>query len=387
MKSAYNHEHVHNLNVIKETKRWAKHHFITTDQLTRINEVYKTPFYHPNLIIRILLFVAILLALSGATGLFFLMVSDSGETGISIASILYGLISFVVLEKGFIANYHFKSGVTEAIMYHACGFTIGGVGGLVDFDSPQIMLITSLLVFSFAGWRYFDLLTTVCALLSFAGILFYNFYEAGGILQQIIPFVFIIAFGLLYWGIKKLKRNAKYKLWIYNLIVIEVISVLFIYVAGNYLVVRELSVNLMNLELQNGDDIPFAFLFYALTVIFPIGFLFFGIKRKDIVLLRVSLVALAFSVFTFKYYYSVGHIEITLTLAGALLIGIAIILMRYLKVMRNGFTGDNFLSERWADMNIEAFVISQTMGGNIQSGSADVGGGGDSGGGGASTKF
>jgi uncharacterized membrane protein YgcG len=388
MNSAYNHQHVYNLSVIKEAKRWAKHNFITADQLARINQEYKTPFYHPNLIIRILLFIATLLALSGVTGLFFLFFSGSGETGISITSIIYGIGSFLTLEKMFIAKNHYKSGVTEAIMYHACGFTIGGVGGLVDFDSPQLMLITSLLVFAFAGWRYLDLLTTVCAVLSFAGLLFYNFYEAGGILQQIIPFVFIIAFGLLYWGIKKLKRNAKHKLWTNNLIIVEVISLLFIYAAGNYLVVRELSVNLMNLELQEGDNIPFAFLFYLLTVIIPVGFLVAGIRNKDLVLLRVSLVALAFSVFTFKYYYSLGHTEITLTLAGAILIGIAIMLMRYLKVMRNGFTGDNLLSERWADMNVEALVISQTMGGNVaHAGSTDVGGGGDSGGGGASTKF
>lgn len=387
MTSAYNHQHVYNLNVIKEAKRWAKHHFISADQLIKINEEYKTPFYHPNLIIRILLFVAILLALSGVTGLFFLIFSDSGETGLSIASILYGLASFIILEKVFIVNKHFKSGLTEAIMYHACGFTIGGVGGFVDFDSPQLMLITCLLVFGFAAYRYLDLLTTVAAVFSFAGILFYNFYQAGGILQQIIPFVFIVAFGVLYWRIKKLKRNEKHQLWTNNLIVVEVISLLFIYAAGNYLVVRELSVNLMELELQEGDNIPFALLFYVLTVIIPVGFLFFGINRKDIVLLRISLVALAFSVFTFKYYYSLGHTEIALTLAGAFLIGVAIILMRYLKIVRNGFTGDNLLSERWADMNVEAFVISQTMGGNVAHSGSDMGGGGDSGGGGASTKF
>ncbi len=388
MTSAYNHRHVYNLNVIKEVKRWAKHNFITTGQHTQINEEYKTPFYHPNLIIRILLFIATLLALSGVTGLFFLFFSGLGETGISVTSIIYGIASFVALEKMFIANNHFKSGVTEAMMYHACGFTIGGVGGLVDFDSPQLMLLTSLIVFSFAAFRYLDLLTTVAAVLSFAGILFYNFYQAGGILKQIIPFVFIIAFGLLYWRIKKLKGNEKHKLWTNNLIVVEVISLLFVYAAGNYLVVRELSVNLMDLELQEGENIPFAFLFYLLTVIIPVGFLVAGIKNKDLVLLRVSLVALAFSVFTFKYYYSLGHTEITLTLAGAILIGVAIMLMRYLKVIRNGFTGENLLSERWADMNVEAFVISQTMGGNVaQSGSDNLGGGGDSGGGGASTKF
>jgi hypothetical protein len=261
------------------------------------------------------------------------------------------------------------------------------MGGLVDFDSPQLMLITCLLVFVFAGWRYLDLLTTAGAVLSFAGILFYNFYEAGGILQEIIPFVFILAFGILYAGIKRVKRNKKYTLWTNNLIVVEVISLLFIYAAGNYLVVRELSVNLMELVLEEGENIPFAFLFYALTVIIPVGFLFFGIKNKDIVLLRVSLVALAFSVFTFKYYYSLGHTEITLTLAGALLIGAAIMLMRYLKIVRNGFTGENILSERWANMNVEAFVISQTMGGNVAHQGSDAGGGGESGGGGATTGF
>ena len=44
MTSAYNHQHVYNLNVIKEVKRWAKHNFVTADQLIPINEEYKTPF-------------------------------------------------------------------------------------------------------------------------------------------------------------------------------------------------------------------------------------------------------------------------------------------------------------------------------------------------------
>jgi phosphoribulokinase len=51
-------------------------------------------------------------------------------------------------------------------------------------------------------------------------------------------------------------------------------------------------------------------------------------------------------------------------LAGAILIGIAIALMHYLKSVRNGFTRENLLSEKWQSMNAEAFIISQTMGGN-----------------------
>ena len=66
----------------------------------------------------------------------------------------------------------------------------------------------------------------------------------------------------------------------------------------------------------------------------------------------------------------------------------AIALMRYLKIMRNGFTRENILSEKWGNMNVEAFVISQTMGGNQQSlQQPDMPGGGTSGGGGASSDF
>jgi len=389
MKNAYNNPWVYNLAVIKETKRWARHNYITDAQFVKISEEYKVPFYHPNLIIRILLFIATLLALSGVTGLFFLFVAEAGTVGISTMCIVYGIGSFVVLEKFFISKNHYKSGVTEAILYHACGFTIGGIAGLSDFDSTQLLLIACLVVFSFSAIRYLDLITTLAAIVSFAALLFYNCFEAGGIYKQIIPFVFIFSFSAIYFITKKVQKSSNLNVWSNNLLLVEAISLLLIYVSGNYLVVRELSVNLMELELTEGADIPFAFLFYFLTVFIPLLFLYVGIKNKDMVLLRVSLLVLACSVFTFKYYYSLGHTEITLTFAGVFLIGITIALMHYLNVIRNGFTRENLLSEKWQSMNAEAFIISQTMGGNqsVNQDGGQSGGGGDSGGGGATTGF
>ena len=387
MSSAYHETWVYNLAVIKEAKNWCKHGFIEKDQLSVIQQAYTVPFYHPNFIIRILLFVATLFALSGATGFFTLIFVDTGKEFISLACMGYGIGSFLVLEKLFIDKNHYKSGVTEAILYHACGFTIGGIGGVSDFNE-HVMLWTCLAVLSFAAFRYLDLLCTVGATLVLAGILFYEFYSMGGIFQQIIPFVFLIGFTPIYFLIRRLKKEDRLKLWSTNLLIIESISLLLIYLAGNYLVVRELSINLMELELQEGQDIPFAFIFYALTILIPIAYLYFGIKNKDIVLLRVSLIVIAFSAFTFKYYFSLGHPEITLTLAGIMLIGISITVMRYLKTMRNGFTRENLLSERWSSMNAEAFLISQTMGGNqVSAEQASMPGGGNFGGGGASSDF
>lgn len=390
MKFAYNETNLYNLQVIKESKSWMKHHFISAEQFQKIREAFKSPLYHPNLLIRILLFIAALFALSGVTGLLSLFVLSIGEHElfISIASIFYGIASFVFLEKLFIGqNQHYKSGVNEALIYHACGFTIAGLLGVFDFNQ-HTGFIVSLIVLSFAAIRYLDLLCTIAATLTFAGLAFFEFYNIGGIFQQIIPFVFIVIFTALYFFIKKAKQQEKFKYWQNNLLIVESLSLLFIYAAGNYLVVRELSVALMNLSIEEGADIPFAFIFYGLTVLIPVAYLYFGIKNKDIILLRVSLIVLAFSVFTFKYYFSLGHPAITLSVAGLALLAISIALTNYLKIVRNGFTRENFHTEKWANMHAEAFIISQTMGGNqVTVKEQFKGGGGGFGGGGASGDF
>lgn len=389
MNSAFNATRLYNLFVVKETKLWCKAGLIDKDQLAAIHEHYQAPFYHPNFIIRILLFVATVLALFGITGLLALMIADTGEIAISTGCLLYGISSFVFLEVVFINNnHHYKSGVTEAVLYHACGFTIGGVAGLTDFNA-HAMLWSGLFVLTFAGFRYLDLLCTLAAVGAFAGVLFFEFYSAGDAVQQLIPFVFMAAFSPLYFVAKKLKMNSNYREWYYNIIVVEALSLLFVYAAGNYFVVRELSTNLMELRVGSDEDIPLAFIFYILTVLIPVTYLYVGIKNKDIILLRVSLGVIAFSVFTFKYYYGFGHPEITLTIAGALLIGVSLWLLNYLKVIRHGFTRENHLAEKWGDLNVQAFIMSQTLGGN-EVGAAPAsfkGEGGSFGGGGASGDF
>ncbi len=75
-------------------------------------------------------------------------------------------------------------------------------------------------------------------------------------------------------------------------------------------------------------------------------------------------------------------------MAGSVLMGIAIVLMRYLKTIRRGFTGEDIISSKWANMNLEALVISQTMGGNQTNVTqTTTGGGGSFGGGGSSESF
>lgn len=384
MKSAYNATQVLSLWLLKVVSRWQQHNLITPEQKEAIAREFKVPFYHPNLMIRILLFIATLMALSGVTGLVFLLFADVGESGLFILSMLYGIASFVVLEIMFIKRNHYKSGVTEAILYHACGFTIVGVAGLYDFNNLYLTLLVCILVFTWAAIRYLDLVTTLAALLSFGYLLFYFCYEQGGIIQLIIPFVFMVVFSGGYLLSRQVKQHDS--LWRDNLLVVEATSLLVVYLSTNYGVVRELSINLMEIEVLPGEDIPFAYVFYFLTAVMPIACLYFGIKLKDTVLLRISLVVLAATVFTFKYYFLTIDTEILITLAGVVLIGISVALMRYLKTDKHGFTRKPLLSKSAEGMNLEAFVISQTLGGN-QTTNGETGGGGESGGGGATTSF
>jgi hypothetical protein len=256
---------------------------------------------------------------------------------------------------------------------------------MVAWD-PLLMASAFFLVFSIAAFRYIDLIATACAFASLAYLLFYVLYDAGGYMQQIIPMAVITLFTPLYFAVKKIKTYAAANPWRPCLTLLEALSLLLIYAAGNYFVVRELSLELMDLVIEEGQDIPFAYVFYFLTVAIPVGYLYFGIKRKNLVLIRVSLMAIAFSVFTFKYYFSLGHPEISLTSAGAVLLAVSLLLFRYLKTPKHGYTRENVLREKWADMNVESFVIAQSLGGNTVT-VPETGGGGDFAGGGSTDSF
>lgn len=389
MKSAYHEPWVNSLHVIKQAKLWLKHGLIKPEQFELISESYRTPLFHPNFAIRILLFIATVIATSGISGLVMLLFSDAEETAISIVCILFGAGAFFTLEQLFINNKHYKSGVTEGVAYMACGFIIVGVAILVDFDQVLLIQLIALIVFGFAAFRYLDLLLTLAFIVTLSWTIFYHFYEAEGILRSVIPFVFMITFSGLYFLLRRLMKRDSLNLWNHNLLVLEVSSLLLIYAGGNYLVVRELTVNLMSLLLEPGQDIPFAWLFYFFTLIIPPLYLGYGIKSKNIVLIRVGLAVLCFSGYTFKHYFLPDYTEVFLMVSGGLLIVTAIAFMRYLKEMKSGFTSENILSSSWANLNVEALIISQTMGGN-QPENVEVketGGGGSTGGGGASTSF
>src|SRR6185503_18710408 len=193
MRSAYNEEWLSNLHTVKDARQWKNHGFISPEQFASISAAHPCNFFHPNFIIRILIFLASLIAIGGVTGILGLMVegADPGEGTIAVLCMIYGFASLVVLDFALIRNAkHFKSGVNEALLYHSIGFIIGGIGWIFDFDL-HVVLWTSVAVLTFSAIRYIDLLSTLAALGTAGYTIFYEFYELGGVFQQVIPFIFI----------------------------------------------------------------------------------------------------------------------------------------------------------------------------------------------------
>lgn len=378
-------DQLRHLDIIKRAKRWGKNKLIDPDQLKKIRQRYAASLYHPNLIIRLLLFIATLLALSGVTGVLGLMVFELSdeEVFIGFSCLAYGAASLIVLEQVFFKrNRHYKSGVTEGLMYHAIGFLVMGVA-LLSNAHVELTLISALGILLFTTLRYVDLLSCLCAMGCVVGLAFYEAERMD--MVPLLPFFLILTFGILAFFLSRFRIThdrehldpivsvAKFSAWC------------MIYVSCNYYVVRELSIALMELSLDPGADIPFALVFYGLTVLVPVAYVFFGIRHKDILLLRVSLLTMAMTAFTFNYYFGFKDVEIAATLAGFVAIALSVVLIRYLKTAHGGFTSESGFATPWLDENAQAFGVSQTLGGNQQP--ASPSGGGTFGGGGASGEY
>lgn len=388
MRTVYNTPELFNLHMVKEARHWHNEGFITAEQLTAIRAKYPSKLYHPNLAIRILLFVATFIAVCGAAGLVFIMLDGNSQSGVGVFMIVFGVGSFFMAEKVFIEkNNHFRSGVAEAMAYSACGFLIFGIGLLTD-ENEHVLLMAGVAVLGYMSIRFLDLLCHLLGILTLAGLIFYECYQLGGIFQQIIPFVIIFSFSAIYWLARRLRKNEDSYLWDDNLRLTEFLSLLIIHAGGNYLVVRECSIELLDLSLQPGEDIPLAWFFYAFTAISPLILIYRGVSLRSIGLIRIGTVTLVLSIITFRYYFSIAPPEVALMVGGLMVLSVAAWLFNYLKMERSGFTREKLLTRQLVSNEVTAFAVSQTMGGNVTKPAESFkGGGGSFGGGGATGDF
>jgi len=367
---AYNIPKLEKRNVLSEARNLFKSNVLSEEQWGKIQVEFATNLYTPSFTMRVLLFIVSLIGMSTIMGPIGLIVGDVGPSGYRFLAFLLGITLLLFTEKILIKDsFHYKSGVTEAGIYAGLSFIAFALLG-AESHSMLVYPVVGFLLAAFAAIRYLNLTALVLTIGSFGWILFQVLTDIGGVAQALMPFIFMIAFGLIYWGSKKVRVKLSAEFLNDQFTIVQTISLVLFYLAGNYFVVRELSIKMMGLTLSEHEDIPFAFLFYGLTALLPIGITYWGIKHKSTLLIRVALLTIALSVITFKYYFSLGMPVLTVTIAGAILVIVALILLNYLKQVRNGYTREKLLDNKWSSPDLMAVVASQTLGGNQSSGSA-----------------
>lgn len=369
---AYNIAELEKKKVLLEAEDLYKSKLLSDEQWHKIRKEYASKLYTPSIFMRVLFFIVSLIGMMTVIGPIGAIFNDMRESGYRILSFILGILLLVIIEKPLIKDKnHFNSGIIEAGIYSGLSFIAFSVLGS---DPPNLIFcaIVGYLLASFAAIRYLNLLALVLAIGFFGWILFQTITALGSIVEAFMPFIFMITFATIYWHSKKLQEKLTNVIFDDQFVILKSIALLVFYLASNYFVVRELSISLMGLQLSASDDIPFAILFYLLTALVPIGYVYWGIKQKSILFIRIGLLTLALSVLTFKYYFSLGAPMLTVTICGAVLIVIALVLFNYLKQIRSGFTREILLNDKGNSSDLTAIIASQTLGGNKMNDPDDV---------------
>ncbi|NQY67242.1 MAG: hypothetical protein HRT72_05915 [Flavobacteriales bacterium] len=385
---AYNKDELINLIIKSKAQNWCKSEVISKEQNEEIALAHPSNLYSPSVPLRIWYFIFTLFGGLTAAGPFGLLFSDIGGKGIRVLMIVLGVVMVIITDRLIIVKNHYKSGMVEAGIYAGFILILSGIF-MFEPDTMYVYPLLSLVIATFVAIRYMNITALFFAVFFLGWLVFQVLHDLGGLFEALLPFELMALFGGLYLLIQKLKTRENVFFWEDQFILLDSLSLLIFYIVGNYFVVRELSIEMMDLHLKEDEDIPFAFLFYGLIVLIPILYLYIGFKSKSILFIRMSLIVTLITILTFRYYFSIGHPEITVTVGGALMLILGLVGMNYWKEDKHSFTRKLVLKDKWANPEGADFIVSQTMSTNSGDSNPvdEIGGGGSFGGGGASCKF
>lgn len=335
---AYNHTSLDHLLINEEVKDALQQELISKEETVAIEKAYPVNFYSPNLFIRIGLLLLTTVIVLMIFGIFCLMALDSSNKGFGILTLffslgIYGGLEFLIRQKN-----HRHSGIDDAMIWLSMGFMIGAVNLL---NTSMSFLSQSVLIFILSCYyllRFGNALMAGIAFISFLAIVFYGALPLGNVAKTTMPFLVMAISFFVYLFVRKYRSNNRLRYYTLCCTAIEILALLILYIAGNYFTVREVSNSMFDLYLKEGESIPGGWFFWILTVVLPLVYIFRGIQKKDVILLRTGLLLVAAIVFTVRYYHHVAPLEIAMSVGGTIMIAIAYIITKYLTPSKYGFT-------------------------------------------------
>lgn len=392
---AYNPEWAFYTALRKRAARWQRQQLISPTQLGAIEAAYPLPYYRPEWPLQVGLFLFALLGLSMAGGFTFMITYNTPL----LAGLLHCAACFVVLELLIKERRFYHAGADNALLYAGLSGAVGIIFYVfseyfwpelgrfnLDLGNSFLALLLILALFVAAVVRYADSLVVVAGFITALMIVgLFGMNSALG--QALLPFmVMATAAAALALSRTFTHRLAGTELADYYaacLLMLKALGLVFFYLGGNYLVVREANAELHNM--YKSTQIPFAPVFYAFTAGIPLLYIVLGLRRADRPTLLVGLLALAFSIFTLRYYHSIMPPEIAAVAAGLVLTVLAGVLLRWLRPARFGLTSEP--DDEPQHFNLENLIQAQTAHAPGAPAGGFEFGGGQSGGGGATGQY
>lgn len=361
---------------------------ITAAERAAIKTAFPETLYTPNFFIRIGLFLLTVVIAICVLGLMMLvMMTGINETTAGSMLLFFGVCAYAFLEMWWVKDKdHFRSGIDDALIWISGASVLTSFIVLLNLDTATS--ICCLIICVIAAWmtiRFADMLMALTAYISGIAFVFFFGFELSILAADLMPFIIMAASLGAYLGFSRLSGKYASRHYGNCLDALRSASLITLYLAGNYFVVREVGASM----LHKTGPVPLGWLFWIFTFAVPALYIYSGIHRKDRILLRTGLILIAMVVFTVRYYHSLMPIETAMVLGGAVLIATAWIVIAYLKRPRNGFTyeADETGEEMTGLKAAEAVIIAQTFHKTPQPDDSFKFGGGTGGGGGASGEY
>jgi hypothetical protein len=385
---AYNEHSLDRLVINDEAAKARNKRLISVEEFTAISGAYKPDLYSPNMFIRIGLFIMTAVIALMSYGLVFLITGSAldNETTLFVMTLMFGAFIYIVLEWMIRSKRHYRSGVDDALLWLSFTYITADIAIYFDFSE----LSTSLLIFSLSAAaliRFANSVMSAVMFCSFLAAIFYSITTAGASGRAMLPFALMLISIAIYILVTKLKDQSAVRHYRYCFMMLEVLSLIAIYCSVNYFIVRELSIQMFNLQIATGASITGGWFFWLCTFMLPIIYVARGLQTKDHVILRTGLLLVAATVLTFRYYYHIAPVEQILTVAGIILIAIAYAVIRYLQTERRGITDAASEKQIEEGLQVESLVIAETFKEVPAPQEGFSFGGGSTGGGGATGQY
>lgn len=357
----YDKQILDNEALVDEADTLYKGGFINKEQKKLIEKELPRFKSQSNILVRLGFFLLGSFLYSSICGVISLIGLNSEHAFLKICCYLFAIIGFAGAEFFAKQNYH-NHGLDDAFILG--GLLTFGIAIAVTTEGYEMVIAFFVSVAAlFMYLRYLHVLSMLFFCFAIAALLFYGMFELGEVGKTLLPFGAMIFAAVFYFGTKKLIKNLNEHYYYSGLLLANSFCLILFYLSCNYLVVRELSAELLGTEVKPGTDIPFAFFFYAFTFIVPIVYLVQALRTKDRIMLWINFAVIAFTIYTIRYYYSVMPIEIALTLGGIVLFAIAYFSIRKLKEKESGLTfKPDRINHSDTLLNAEALVVASTFG-------------------------